>query len=207
MQQAVASADTFPHALTQAADTLVRGVTASLPGGPKTSALVVIIFIVGINIALVLAMLKGFKAVGGIKAYLADFPSHNASTGLSLILIFETGLVVIIRLSLGLIFPSNYDTWIYALVGLAGVNVAGLIGKRATDDKYVAAKAAGKAAGGPSVNVEGDATVTATAERAVPAKPTVGAGVKPTNPDVTAGLEALAAKQRAAADDDVPEAS
>ncbi len=168
MQHAVSPADTFSHTV---ADTLIRGVTASLPGGPKTSAVFVIFFIVAINVLLVLAMLKGFKAVGGVKTYLGDFPSQNAATGLSLILIFETGLVVLIRLSLGLIFPDGYDTWIYALVGLAGVNVAGLVGKRLTDTGYVAAKAAGK---GPSVNVEGDATVNATAEHAiVPAKATV----------------------------------
>lgn len=147
-------------------DTLIRGVTASLPGGPKTSAVVVISIIVAVNVLLVLAMLKGFKAVGGVKTYLSDFPSQNAATGLSLILIFETGLVVLIRLALGLIFPDGYDTWVYALVGLAGVNVAGLSVKRLTDTGYVAAKAAGKAQSGPSVTVEGDATVNATAEHA-----------------------------------------
>lgn len=164
----VVSADTFPHL----PDSLVRGLTATLPGGAKVSAIFVIIIIVAINIILILSMFRGFKAVGGIKAYLADFPSHNASTGLSLILIFETGLVVLIRLALGLIFPDGYDTWIYALVGLAGVNVAGLIGKRATEDRYVQAKAAGKAGAMPTVVVEGDATVNATAEHpVVPAKP------------------------------------
>lgn len=166
MQVPVVTGDTFPH-ITQPSDTLVRGLTASLPGGGRASATVVIVVIVGINIILILSMLRGFKAVGGIKSYLADFPSHNASTGLSLILIFETGLVVLIRLALGLIFPEGYDTWVYALVGLAGVNVAGLIGKRATDDKYIAAKAAGKAQGGPSVTVQGDATVNASAENGV----------------------------------------
>lgn len=168
MQAPVVHADTFPHI----ADTLVRGLTASLPGGPKTSAAVVVIAIVGINIILVLAMLKGVKAVGGLKAYLGDFPSHNASVAVALFLILETGLVVLIRLALGLIFPDGYDTWIYALVGLAGVNVAGLIGKRLSDKAYVEAKAAGKANAGPSVNVQGDATVNATAENAQP-KPAV----------------------------------
>ncbi len=193
MQVAAVPADTFPH-LQATVDTLVRGVTASLPGGPRVSAILVIALIVGVNVVLVLAMLKGFKAVGGIKTYLSDFPSHNASTGLSLILIFETGLVVLIRLALGLIFPDGYETWIYALVGLAGVNVAGLIGKRATDDKYVQAKAMGKASAGPSVNVEGDATVTATATGEHSAIPQ--AGTRPTNPAVVAGVEAIAKTQR-----------
>lgn len=159
IQAPAVAADTFPHL----ADTVVRGVVATLPGGKSLSAVVVIGAIVLVNVILVLAAMRGFKAAGGIKSYLADFPSHNASTALALILIFETGLVVLIRLALGLVFPDNYETWTWALVALAGVNVAGLGVKRFTDDKYVAAKAAGKAMGDtgqfPAVNVEGNATV------------------------------------------------
>lgn len=188
----IAAAGTFQHVPT--VDTLVRGVTASLPGGGKVSAFVVIGAILLVNVIIVLAAIKGFKAAGGIKSYLSDFPSHNASTSLSLILIFETGLVVLIRLALGLIFPDGYDTWVYSLVGLAGVNVAGLIGKRATDDKYVAAKATGKASSGPSLNIEGDATVTATATGEHSAMPQ--AGVRPSSLGVVRGIEAIAAGQR-----------
>lgn len=187
MQAPVVAADTFAHA----ADSAVRGVVASLPGGGRVSALLLVAIIVGVNVILILAALRGFKTAGGIKAYLSDFPSHNAGTALALILIFETGLVILIRLALGLVFPDNYDTWIWALVGLAGVNVAGLGIKRVTDDRYVAAKTAGKMAGAAGVTVEGDATITTTAERraVVPQ-----AGVKPTDPAITASLEALAKK-------------
>lgn len=198
MQAPAVHADTFPHV----ADSLIRGVAASLPGGAKVSATVVIVAIVLINLILVVTVWKGLKGAGGIKLYLADFPSHNAATALSLLLIFETGLVVVIRLALGLIFPSNYDTWIWALVGLAGVNVAGLIGKRATDDKYVAAKAAGKA-GAPGVNVEGDANISTTAERRAPAPSRAtdkapAAGVQPSNVAIAATLDDYAAQQKAA---------
>lgn len=156
MQAPVAEADTFQHL----PDTLVRGVTASLPGGPKVTGVIVIALILAINVILILAAFRGFKAAGGIKAYLADFPSHNASTGLALILIGETAIVVLIRLALGLVFPDNYDTWIWALVGLAGVNVAGLGLKRFSDVDYMKEKVRAKQAGGSGVNVEGNANIT-----------------------------------------------
>lgn len=162
MQAPAVAADTFPHL----PDSLVRGFAATLPGGPKVTAIVVIAVIILVNVILIIAAAKGLKAASGIKSYLADFPSHNAATALAMVLIFETGLVVLIRLALGLIFPDGYDTWIWALVGLAGVNVAGLGLKRFSDDKYVAAKAAAKAGTAPAVNVQGDATITA--ERPVP---------------------------------------
>lgn len=156
IQSPVAAGDTFPHM----ADSLVRGVAATLPGGPKVSAILVILAVVLVNAVLIYGAARGFRLAGGIKGYLADFPSHNAATALALVVFFETALIVLIRLALGLIFPEGYDTWIWALVGMAGVNVAGLIGKRATDWGYVKAKA-----GSPAVTVEGDATINTTAER------------------------------------------
>lgn len=169
MQAPLVQADTFAHV----ADSTVKGLVAALPGGGNVSAVVLIALILAINAVLIFAAFRAFKAAGGVKVYLADFPSHNASTALALILIFETGLVVLIRLALGLVFPDNYETWTWALVGLAGVNVAGLGVKRFSDDRYVAAKALGKTAGKPNVNVEGDANINTTSERAVviPVKP------------------------------------
>lgn len=159
MQAPVATADTFPHL----ADSLVRGVSATIPGGGKVAGVIVIVVIVLVNLMLVIAAVSGFRAVGGIKSYLSDFPSHNASTALALLLIFETGLVVLIRLALGLVFPGNYETWIWALIALAGVNVAGLGLKRFSDVDYVKEKAKGKAP--PLVGpVAGEVTVNTTAE-------------------------------------------
>lgn len=130
------------------------------------TGVVVVGLILIINVILILTAWRGFKAAGGIKAYLADFPSHNASTGLALVLIGETAIVVLIRLALGLVFPDNYDTWIWALVGLAGVNVAGLGLKRFSDVEYMKEKVKAKQAGSPSVTVQGDANITA--EQPVP---------------------------------------
>lgn len=162
MQAPVASADTFPHL----PDTLVRGVSASLPGGPKVTGVLVILAIIAINFVLILSAFRGFKAAGGIKAFLSDFPSHNASTALALVLIGETAIVVLIRLALGLVFPDNYETWIWALVALAGVNVAGLGLKRFSDVDYMKEKVKAKQAGAAGVTVEGDASITT--ERPVP---------------------------------------
>ncbi len=195
-------------------DTLERGTTSSLPGGPQTSAVVVILAVLALNIVLVIAALKGFKLGGGVKLWLQDFPSHNATVALAIVLIFETGLVVLIRLALGLVFPDNYEIWVYSLVGLAGVNAFGLVGKRFTDDRYVEAKARGKsiaaatvaAAGASGVNVEGNANITsersvATAAPADPHWSKMPAG-DPVAAEVKAGLDAIAVAQRHGLDTD-----
>lgn len=88
-----------------------------------------------------------------MKAWLSDFPGHNASVAIALALIGLTGLIVCLRLGLGLVFPDGYDGWLMLLGALAGVNVAGLGIKRATDFRY-------KAAGTAAVNVEGPSNVT-----------------------------------------------
>jgi hypothetical protein len=87
-----------------------------------------------------------------IKDFMADFPTQGGGVVVALTLIFFTGLVVIVRLALGAKFPDNYDTWIWALVALAGVTTAGMVGKRATDIRY-------KQAGSPKVNVEAPSVV------------------------------------------------
>ena len=95
--------------------------------------------------------------MNGLKSFLSDFPNQNGTVVTALILILLTGLVVVVRLAFGRTFPENYDTWIWALVALAGVNVVGMVGKRATDISYVAAKNTG-----PAVNVAAPSTVTVT---------------------------------------------
>lgn len=89
-----------------------------------------------------------------LKEFLADFPNQNGTVVAAIFLIMITGLTVVIRLALGLIFPAGYDTWIWALVGLAGVNVLGMVGKRATDINYITAKASQ-----PQITVEAPSTV------------------------------------------------
>jgi hypothetical protein len=63
-------------------------------------------------------------------------------------------MTVVGKLILGQPFPDGYDTWIWALIALAGVNVAGMVGKRATDIEY-------RKAGTSPVSVD-TANVTAT---------------------------------------------
>lgn len=93
-----------------------------------------------------------------MKKWLSDFPTHNGAVVTALVLILGTGLTVIGKLILGQVFPDGYDTWIWALVALAGVNVAGMIGKRATDREYKAAGTSPVSAPNSQVNVEVAAT-------------------------------------------------
>lgn len=115
----------------------------------------------------------------GLKGWLQDFPGQNGGVVTALLLIIITGLVVIVRLALGLVFPDGYDTWIWALIALAGVNVVGMVGKRFTDINY-------KQAGTSPVNVEGPSTVSVTAQpaarAAAPASDGVGAPSAPAQP-------------------------
>jgi hypothetical protein len=90
-----------------------------------------------------------------LKKWLADFPGQNGAVVVALFLILITGLVVVVKLALGQNFPENYDSWLVLLASLAGINVVGMIGKRATDFNY-------KAAGTSPVNVEAPSTVTVT---------------------------------------------
>ncbi len=74
------------------------------------------------------------------KSYAQDFPTQGGGVVVALGLIAGTGLIVMVRLAFGKDFPTGYDTWIWALVALAGVTTAGMIGKRATDIDYQIAK-------------------------------------------------------------------
>lgn len=97
-----------------------------------------------------------------MKQWLQDFPSQNAASAAALLLILVTGMTVVGKLIAGQVFPDGYDTWIWALIALAGVNVAGMVGKRATDIEY-------KKAGTSSVSVD-TANVTATVAASAPAQ-------------------------------------
>lgn len=123
----------------------------------------------------------------GLKGWLQDFPGQNGGVVTALLLILITGLVVIVRLAIGKVFPDGYDTWIWALIALAGVNVVGMVGKRFTDINY-------KQAGTSAVTVEAPSTVSVTA--AAPASDGVGAPSAPAQPaarDATPALRAAVA--------------
>jgi hypothetical protein len=90
-----------------------------------------------------------------MKAWLIDFPGTNAGHAAAILLILVTGLTVVVRLALGLPFPDGYGEWIWALVALAGVNVAGMGIKRLTDTSY-------KAAGTSPVTIDAPAVTTIT---------------------------------------------
>lgn len=118
--------------------------------------------------------------------------AHQASVGVALTLIVLTGLIVDARLLFGHDFPSGYDTWIWALIALAGVNVAGMGVVRATGVPYVEAKAALKASGAPTIGNVENANINATAERQVPVSASFPqAGVAP-KPEIKAALEQAA---------------
>lgn len=109
----------------------------------QRGALVVLIVTAIILASFAFLLWLGLRNADKIKAFAQDFPTHGGSVVVALILIFFTGLTIIVRLALGMKFPDGYETWIWALITLAGVTTAGMIGKRATDYKYVEAKHAG----------------------------------------------------------------
>jgi hypothetical protein len=76
------------------------------------------------------------EAVNRLKAFLSDFPNQNGGVVTALFLILTTGIIVAVRLALGLPFPDGYETWLIFLGSLAGITTAGMIGKRATDIEY-----------------------------------------------------------------------
>ena len=119
----------------------------------QRGALVVLLITAIILASFAFILWLGLRNASKIKAFAQDFPTQGGSVVVALILIFFTGLTIIVRLALGMKFPDGYETWIWALIALAGVTTAGMVGKRATDYGYVKAK-------NPSpVNVEAPSTV------------------------------------------------
>jgi hypothetical protein len=99
--------------------------------------------------------------VNWLKNLLADpFPGQNAGVAVALLLILLTGLVVVVRLALGLIFPDGYDSWLILIGTLAGIYTGGMGLKRVTDVEY---KKAGQTVPSP-VTVQAPSTVTVTKE-------------------------------------------
>jgi hypothetical protein len=101
-----------------------------------------------------------------LKRYLTDFPTHPATVAVSLLLILLLGLVLIVRIAMGLVMPDGYDQWLWVLVSLTGVAGAVGIGRRLTDMDYAAVKAG--AVQPTQVNVASPSSVTVT-ETAKPA--------------------------------------
>lgn len=66
--------------------------------------------------------------------------AHQVAVAVGLALIFELGQVVTWKLAKGHPFPQNYDTYIWALIVLAGANVAGIGVLRATSPALATAK-------------------------------------------------------------------
>lgn len=96
-----------------------------------------------------------------LKFWLQDLPTTALGHVVALALILLTGLVVVVRLACGKIFPGGYDAWLTLLAALAGVSTIGMIGKRLTDREY-------RAAGTSPVNVGGPSTVNVTTETPAP---------------------------------------
>jgi hypothetical protein len=122
----------------------------------QRGAVLVLIITAIIIVGIVVLLWLGLRNATKIKAFASDFPTQGGSVIVSLTLIFFTGLVIVVRLALGLKFPDGYEMWIGALVALAGVTTTGMIMKRKTDYGYVERKNAG-----PSpVTVQAPSTVT-----------------------------------------------
>lgn len=132
------------------------------------------------------------------KTYLQDFPGQNGGVFVALFLILLTGLVVDVRLAVGLTFPVGYDSWLILLGSLAGVTTLGMVGKRLSDVEY---KKAGVAAPSP-VSVAAPSTVTVSPTPVVPM-----ADMPPkvlTKADADAAAKALEENQRELSDKDKP---
>lgn len=115
----------------------------------------------------------------GLKKFLSDFPGHNGTVVTALLWINLTALIVCVRLALGAKFPEGYDTWLWILVTLAGVNAAGLGVKRLTDFRY-------KQAGTSPVNIEAPSNVKVETTND-PAKPILTKEIAQEAADVYAG--------------------
>lgn len=135
----------------------------------------------------------------GIKGFLVDFPTANGRIVSTILLIWFTGIVVAVRLALGEAFPDGYDTWLWVLVILAGVDSAHVVGKRLSDFRYKAAGTPAVETGGPTTVVQGapaagaaPASSTTVTTHAAPAAPVL------TRESAQAAADAYAAAPEAA---------
>jgi hypothetical protein len=69
-------------------------------------------------------------------SWLDKWPGHQATSLLSNILTFTTGVLVEIHLARNVALADNYESWFLFLLALAGVNVAGMTLRRTTDYQY-----------------------------------------------------------------------
>lgn len=153
---------------------------------------VLLVLLVGMFGLGALAMWK----IGNVKTWLGEppFPTHAATVVGALIPFLTLGLVATCRAALGMEWPSNYDIIVYMVISaLTGVAAWGGV-KRFTSIEAYEGKAKVEAA---KAGTAAPADMTATAERRSPAGRATDtqAGVKPKNPDVVAGVEAIAANQ------------
>lgn len=87
------------------------------------------------------------------------FPTHAFTTTGGMLAFLGMVIIAMCRAALGMEWPDGYDFVLGTILSVVLGVAAWGVGKRLTDERYVAAKAAG-AAQHPTVNVEGDATVT-----------------------------------------------
>ncbi len=162
---------------------------------------VLTVLLVGMFGVLALAVLK----LGNLKSYLNEppFPTHAATVVAGIVAFLGFGLIAMCRMALGMEMPEGYGDFLILLGAVIGVTGAWGVGKRATDEKYVNAKAAGAAAGASSnpapqtINAEGNVNVTqerriVTGERVTDLPNVPQAGVKPVDAAVRVALETAA---------------
>lgn len=94
-----------------------------------------------------------------LKSELQDWPFTNTGHAAAIVIFVLFGLVVVVRLALGRVFPDGYDGWMALLGAALGLGTVGMVGKRLSDASY-------KAAGASPVTVEAPSTVTVTPEPA-----------------------------------------
>lgn len=128
---------------------------------------VLYILLVGFFVICVLVIQKA----KGFKTYTADFPTQAAPVVIGLAGFVAAIPVTLARMALGMHEYDGMGNYMTACCALAGVGGLMLGVKRFSSPEYQQGKAAveaAKAGAAPAVNVQGDATVNATAERPVP---------------------------------------
>ena len=130
--------------------------------------------------------------LGNLKTYLNEppFPTHAATVVAGILAFLGFGLIAMCRLALGMEMPDGYGDFLILLGAVIGVTGAWGVGKRATDAQRDYAKAAGKAAGAPGVNIEGNATV----EMPVPRPPAPSRATDRVVPEAVVGDDGLPVK-------------
>lgn len=170
--------------------------TAATPVVEAHNSTILLVAALALEFIILFALLRLYTPK--LKDFLADFPTHPASVATALLLILSFGIVVTNKLVLNDPLPESYEFYMWGMIALAGVNVAGLGVKRFSDYRYREIKNQTQEFKVPAETVNMNISAPATPAPASSPAQTHAAGIAPTNPDVKIPLEDLASRQRAA---------